>query len=150
METWSNHNPTTFLHFRLLMEAETARLWGDPSRAAELYDEAIDTANQNGFLRYEAFCQRIMVKFHLEQAREKLSGYMREQAQYLYSRWGATAKVQHLEETLRPILLRSDAPREKGWRRAGRSDGEQPGIGPGYDASRRRKRWLVRSTSTSC
>ena len=112
METWSNHNPTTFLHFRLLMEAETARLWGDPSRAAELYDEAIDTANQNGFLRYEALANELAAKFHLEQAREKLSGnYMRE-AQYLYSRWGATAKVQHLEETYGRFF--SDlTPREK-------------------------------------
>ncbi len=104
MKKWSDHFSVNFLHHTLLMEAEMARIFGKTQKAEQLYDRAVATVKKNEFLRYEALANELTGKFYQTQGRENMAcPYMRE-ARYLYDRWGASAKVQHLEENYRHLL----------------------------------------------
>jgi len=99
MKKWADHFPANFLHRRLIMEAETARLSGRHQQAGELYDQAVSAAKKNEWLQDEALANELAAKFYLRKGQERIAGmYMRE-AGYLYDRWGAARKVGFLEET---------------------------------------------------
>jgi predicted ATPase/signal transduction histidine kinase len=104
MRVWAEHCPENHQHKYLLMSAELARVTGRQAEALELYEQAISTAQENGYLHHEALANELAGKLLVEQKRLKAArGYLFE-ASYLYSRWGASAKVKHL--TLRfPAML---------------------------------------------
>ncbi len=104
MRRWASLCPVNFLHLQFLMEAELARLFGKPLQAEPLYYQAIATAKANEFRRDEALANELAAKFHLGRGfPDAAEGYMR-QAYYLYYRWGATRKLEHLEETYPQLL----------------------------------------------
>ncbi|MFC1617300.1 ATP-binding protein, partial [Candidatus Margulisiibacteriota bacterium] len=106
MKTWAAHCPVNFLHHKLLMEAEIARIKGKNTKAQKLYDKAITAAKENEYLRYEALCNELAAKFHLAQGNNKFASVYMEDAYYCYERWGAAAKVKHLQETYPQLLKR--------------------------------------------
>jgi len=94
---WAESCPENFLHKKLLIEAELARLDGHPGDAFALYEESIDLSRQHAFVHNEAlahllagqYCASLRLataaKAHLRNARD------------LYSRWGAGSRTQDLE-----------------------------------------------------
>lgn len=62
---WSKHCPSTYLHQRLLIEAELARITGNTLEAQDLYDEAIESARSNKFLQNEALYHFFKVMLYL-------------------------------------------------------------------------------------
>jgi predicted ATPase/GAF domain-containing protein len=87
-----------YLHKSLLVQAEVARTSHDHERAAGLYDEAIEAAQQHGWLRDVALGSELCAKFYLRRGRTKIArGYMAD-AVHAYAQWGAVAKVQQLTE----------------------------------------------------
>ncbi len=96
MKIWSEHCPANFMHYRQVMEAEWERLAGNEYRAAQGYDQAIESARRHGFLYCEALIHELAAKHYLAGKRPKLAAYYLEEAGYLYTRWGATAKVSQL------------------------------------------------------
>ncbi len=107
MKKWSDHFSVNFLHHTLLMEAEMARIFRKTQEAEQLYDRAVETVKKNEFLRYEALANELTGKFYQTQGQENMaSRYMRE-ARYLYDRWGAIAKVKHLEEKYSHLLTKT-------------------------------------------
>lgn len=98
MQIWADTCPENFLHLRLIMDAELARIAGDHEKAAQCYDQAIVAANANRYIRYEALANELTAKFYLGRDQRKLAGGYMNEALYLYSRWGATAKVQQLRD----------------------------------------------------
>ncbi|MGK4004513.1 AAA family ATPase [Sorangium sp. So ce1036] len=105
---WAESCPENFLHKKLLVEAERARIEGDELRAMGLYDAAIEAAGQNEFFHHEALASELAARFHLKSGRKKIaSGYMRDAIQG-YLRWGATAKAAALAEE-HPHLSRQPA-----------------------------------------
>ena len=105
MRRWAEHCPVNFLHKKLLMEAELARLEGKDQTAQGLYDQSIKTARENEYLCDEALVNELAAKFYMVQDKGRIAGLYMKEARYLYSRWGATAKVQDLDERYGHLLL---------------------------------------------
>ena len=96
--------PANEAHRHTLIAAELARLQGDNTRAAELYDQAIDLAHQHGFQQHEALANELCAKFYLSRRRSKLARVYLAEACYDYSRWGATPKVAELHQRYADLL----------------------------------------------
>lgn len=96
--------PMNFQHKYELVEAEKAKVLGHILDAEDLYEQAIKGANEHGYIQEEALAYELAAKFYLGRGREKIAQTYMKEAHYCYMRWGATAKVQDLEEKY-PYLL---------------------------------------------
>jgi len=65
--------------------------------AAELYEQAIIGARLHGYIQEEALAYELAAKFYLERGLEKIAQTYIKEAHYAYQKWGAVAKVKHLE-----------------------------------------------------
>lgn len=98
MKRWAHHAPMNHLHKWHLVEAERARVLGKEKKAMDMYDLAIAGANKSQYLQEEALGYELAAKFYLSKGRKVVAHtYMRE-ARYRYLKWGAMAKVRHMEE----------------------------------------------------
>ena len=108
MHRWAKHCPVNFQHLRRLMEAEMAKLSGKFDQAQTLYDQAIKKAGENEYLCDEALANELAAKHYLARGRENIAGFYMKSARHLYARWGASAKVDHIEETYDWLLTGPD------------------------------------------
>ena len=106
MKKWAFHTPCNFLHKYELVEAETARVLGQPVKAMEYYDRAIQGAKEQGYIQEEALANELAAEFYLSLNREKAACTYIADAHYGYSRWGAKAKVKDLVERYPDLLSR--------------------------------------------
>ncbi|HID99202.1 MAG TPA: GAF domain-containing protein, partial [Thiotrichaceae bacterium] len=97
MQHWAQHAPMNFQHKYDLVEAEKARVLGPNWEAAELYEQAIIGARHHGYIQEEALAYELAAKFYLERGLEKIAQTYIKEAHYAYQKWGAVAKVKHLE-----------------------------------------------------
>ncbi len=97
MQNWAHHAPMNFQHKYDLVEAEKARVLGPNWEATELYEQAIIGARQHGYIQDEALAYELAAKFYLEHGLEKVAQTYIREAHYAYQKWGAVAKVKHLE-----------------------------------------------------
>ena len=108
MRYWASHAEANFQHKYDLVEAETARVMGNPLKAMEYYDRAIAIAKQNSYLNEEALSNELAAKFYLKWGKEKVAQAYIQEAYYCYARWDAKAKIDDLEtrypQLLQPIL----------------------------------------------
>ena len=104
LQTWSETCPETFLHKYQLISAEMARLNGDRFQAVELYDSAIAGAKENNFIQEEALANELAAKFYRHWDKEIIAASYMQQAYYCYARWGALAKIDHLQQTYSQLL----------------------------------------------
>lgn len=87
-----------FLHKYLLVEAEMARLQHRDSDAMLLYNQAVESAQENGYIQWEALANELAAKFYLSCGMIKIAmTYMRDACR-AYSKWGAQAKIRQLQE----------------------------------------------------
>ncbi len=107
MKKWADHCPVNFLHLRLIMDAEFARLSGKPHQAAELYDQAIAAAHEHEWLQDEALAYELAAKLYVKKGQENIARVYMQEARYLYTRWGAARKVEFLEERYPQLLPKS-------------------------------------------
>ncbi len=95
---WASINPKSFMHLKLIMEAEISRIKKKTFEYIFLYDEAILSARKNGWLRDEAMANELCAKHLLKENKNKLAvGYL-EEAIKLFASWGAKRKVIELEK----------------------------------------------------
>ncbi|HEY9600216.1 MAG TPA: AAA family ATPase [Allocoleopsis sp.] len=97
MELWAHHAPMNHLHKFYLVEAERFRVLGKDGDAREYYDKAIALAQDNGYLNEEALAYELAGRFYLARSQNRLAHLYLQDAHYAYQRWGAFAKVKHLE-----------------------------------------------------
>ncbi|MBP0013452.1 MAG: AAA family ATPase [Roseofilum sp. SID3] len=105
---WAHYAPMNYQHKVDLVEAEKCRFLGRKIEAIELYNQAISGAKTNEYIHEEALANELMAKFYLDWGHETAARAYMMEARYCYSRWGATAKVRHLEENY-PQLFRVSA-----------------------------------------
>ncbi|MEH1932686.1 MAG: AAA family ATPase [Nostoc sp.] len=114
LKNWANNCPENFLHRYLLLSAEMARISSNYMDAIESYDRAIAKAKENEYLNEEALANELAAKFYLEWGKERIAQEYLINAYYCYTRWGAKAKVDDLEQRypqlLAPILQRTRSP----------------------------------------
>lgn len=104
LKLWSQHEPTKFLHKYYLVEAELAHVLNKTEMAIDYFNLAIKFANENKFLHEEAVANELAAQFYLEKHGEKIAKIYMSDAYYCYLKWGAIAKVRHLEKCY-PNLL---------------------------------------------
>ncbi|MCL6478765.1 MAG: AAA family ATPase [Peptococcaceae bacterium] len=98
LEKWAGACPQNFLHKYCLVVAETARLSGRPAGAMELYDRAVASAKENGFIRDEALGNELAAGFWLAAGKADIAGLYMKKACRSYRDWGAKRKIRDLEE----------------------------------------------------
>ncbi|MEG4047298.1 AAA family ATPase [Microcoleus sp. Pol17_C1] len=104
MQKWAHHAPMNHLHKFYLVEAERHRVLGEKIEALEMYDKAIALAKENEYINEEALAHELAAKFYLEWGKEKLAKPYLIDAYYAYARWGAKAKIDHLEQRYPQLL----------------------------------------------
>lgn len=100
--------PENYRHMHRLISAEIARINGQFDAAMELYEQAIQSANENRFIQHEALANELCAQFWLNRKQEKIARLYLNEAYHAYSRWGATAKWQQLQQTYPDLFPPSD------------------------------------------
>ena len=111
LKFWANHAPMNCLHKFQLVEAEWCRVLGQKAEAINFYDLAITGAQEHGYIQEAALANELAGQFYLKWGKEKIAQVYIEEAYYGYTRWGAKAKVQQLEQhypQLLAVILQSE------------------------------------------
>ncbi|MDM8548843.1 AAA family ATPase [Desulfobacterales bacterium HSG2] len=98
LKLWADNCPENFLHHYLLVKAEIARIHNNDWEALSLYDRAIRSANENGFLQDEALANELAAKFFLDKDKADFARLYMTKAHYGYQLWGAWRKTEVIEE----------------------------------------------------
>ncbi len=99
IKIWSEHSPSTYLHHLLLIRAELARITGEDMAAMDLYEHAIESAQENNFLQNQALASELYGRFWLSLGKHKTARLYLKVAYLAYERWGATAKLEAMRQT---------------------------------------------------
>ncbi len=105
---WAQSCPANFRHLYVLVEAEVARIDGRLAEAADLYDEAIESASEGGFVHDAAVASELAGRHALSRGRIRIADLYLRKARERYARWGAAEKVRALEEEF-PEMGRSES-----------------------------------------
>jgi PAS domain S-box-containing protein len=97
LEVWAQHCPENFANRAALVRAEIARIEDRALDAMELYEQAIRSAQANGFVQNEALAHELAARFYAAHGFEQISDKYLRNARYDYVRWGADAKVRQLD-----------------------------------------------------
>jgi len=97
LRKWAEHAPSNFEHKVLLLEAERARVTGDPTGAIELYDRAIAAARSNEYPHEEGIASELAGRFYESVGKPRFALDYLLDARHAYVRWGASAKVAELD-----------------------------------------------------
>jgi predicted ATPase/signal transduction histidine kinase len=100
---WADSYPPTFADKHALVSAEIARLEGRTFDAMQLYEQAIQSARDHGFVQNEALAHEVAARFYAARGLETIAHAYLRNARYCYLRWGAVGKVEQLEQ-LNPQL----------------------------------------------
>jgi len=101
---WADNCPENYQHRYFLVAAEMACINGKDLEAIDLYDQAIISARDNGFIQNEAIANELAAKFWLNKNKEEFAQIYLRKAYYCYQQWGAIAKVKQLEEKYPQLL----------------------------------------------
>lgn len=103
LELWAQNCPENFANRAMLAGAELARLQGRELDAERLYEQAIRSARDNGFVHHEALAYELAARFYGTRGFEEFACIYLRRARDCYIRWGAHGKVRQLED-LYPYL----------------------------------------------
>ena len=109
LTVWAENCPATFANRAALVSAEVARLEGRDLDAMRLYEEAIRSAREHGFIQNEGIANELAARFYGTRDFETIANSHLRNARYCYLRWGADAKVRQLDQ-LHPQLRGEPAP----------------------------------------
>ena len=98
LQEWAENYPPTFGDKYALVSAEIARLEGRDLDAMRLYEEAIQSARETGFVQNEGIAHEVAANFYLAR-RSTTAGYAHlHEARSCFARWGADGKVRQLDD----------------------------------------------------
>src|ERR1700754_2478659 len=97
-QRWAESCPATFAHKHVLVSAEWARLEGRDIEAMRLYEQAIRSAAERGFLQDRALAGELAARFYRLRGLDKVADIYLDEARDCYARWGAKAKVAQLDQ----------------------------------------------------
>ena len=117
LREWEENYPPTFGDKYALVSAEIARLEGRDADAIRLYEQAIQSARENGFVQNEGLAHEMAARFYTVRGAESVAHALLWNAKYCYLRWGAEGKVRQLDR-LHPHLSAGHANRPTGTTRS--------------------------------
>jgi PAS domain S-box-containing protein len=107
LREWAETYPPTFGDKHALVSAEIARLEGRDTDAMRLYEQAIRSARDHGFVQNEGVAHEVAARFFTARGFDTIAHACLREARRCYLRWSAVGKVRQLER-LHPHLR--DAP----------------------------------------
>jgi PAS domain S-box-containing protein len=110
LETWAKNCPENFANRAALVGAEIARIEGRIADAMDLYEQAIRSAQANGFVHNEALANELAARFFFARGFEKIANNYLRDARYGFVRWGADGKVRQLDELFPHLSAAEPAP----------------------------------------
>ena len=106
---WDRNCPANFESRAALVGAEIARLEGRVLDAMRLYEQAIQSARDNGFVQSEGIAHELAARFFLDRRSTTAARAHLDEARSCFARWGADAKVRQLDACY-PQLRAQPAP----------------------------------------
>jgi PAS domain S-box-containing protein len=103
LTVWTENCRENFENRLALVSAEIARIEGRPLEAMDLYERAIVSARENGFVHNEALAYELAARFYAARGFETTANAYLREARSCYLRWGADGKVRQLDQ-LHPHL----------------------------------------------
>ena len=97
MEIWARNCPENFRNRAALIEAEIARIHGRDLEAQNLYEEAIRSARDNGFIQNEALAYEVAARFYAARGLDLISETYLRKAHSAFLQWGAVGKARQME-----------------------------------------------------
>jgi PAS domain S-box-containing protein len=94
---WAENCPANFSNRVALVSAEIARLGGRDLEAMRLYEQAIQSARENGFVNNEALAHELASRFYTARDLNLIAKSHLRAARDSYMSWGAVNKVRQLE-----------------------------------------------------
>ena len=107
LREWAENCPPTFADKHALVAAEIARIEGRDLEAMRLYEQAIRSASENGFVQNEGLAHEVAARFYAARGFETIANAYLRNARYCYLRWGADGKVRQLDR-LHPHLAAAE------------------------------------------
>ena len=101
---WAASCPRNFADRHALLGAELARIEGRADDAAQLYQQAIDGAQERGYVQDLAIACELAAAFYQARGFVLIADTYLREARGAYARWGAAGKVAQLDER-HPHLL---------------------------------------------
>ncbi|MDM0001093.1 AAA family ATPase [Variovorax sp. J22P240] len=98
LKLWADNCPQNYHNRYALVRAEMARIGDRPEEAMNLYEEAIRSARDNGFVQQEAMAFELAAQFYAKRGFDTIAHAYLRHARDAYARWGADGKVQQLDE----------------------------------------------------
>ncbi len=110
LRAWAQTYSPTYHDKFALVSAEIARLEGRDAEAMRLYEDAMQSARENGFVQNEAIASEVAARFYLARGLARPAHPYLEQARSCYARWGADGKVRQLDERYPQLRERRGRP----------------------------------------
>jgi PAS domain S-box-containing protein len=108
-ETWAEGCPENFANRTALIAAEIARIEDRALDAMSLYEQAVQSAREHGFVQNEGLAHEVAARFYLARGFETIAHAYLRNARNCYDRWGALGKVKQLD-ALYPHLRQEQIP----------------------------------------
>ena len=96
--------PINFENKHLLISAIMSGISGNYIKATEQFDNTIESARNNGFIHNEGLANELTAKYYLSKGKITIATAYLKEACLAYTRWGATMKIKHLEESYPQML----------------------------------------------
>ncbi|WP_437747620.1 ATP-binding sensor histidine kinase [Sorangium sp. So ce1504] len=97
LANWATNCPENFGNRAALVAAEIARIEGRYLDAERLYEEAIRSAHDGGFVHNEAVACEVASRFYRAQGFDRFADTTLGDARTCYARWGARGKVAQID-----------------------------------------------------
>jgi hypothetical protein len=88
LREWADSYPPTFGDKHALVSAEIARIEGRELDAERLYEQAILSTRENGFVQNEGLAHEVAARFYTARGFETIADAYFRNARYCYLRWG--------------------------------------------------------------
>jgi PAS domain S-box-containing protein len=98
LREWAENYPPTFADKHALVSAEIARLEGRDTDAMRLYEEAIRSAREHGFVQNEGLAHELAARFFAARGFDTVAHVCLRGARHCYFQWGAHGKVRQLDD----------------------------------------------------
>ena len=98
LKHWADNCPQNYQNRYALLAAEIARIEGKPAEAMDLYELAIRSARDNGFVQNEALAFELAAQFYRARGFATFAHVYLRNARDGYLRWGAEGKARQLDE----------------------------------------------------
>ena len=95
---WAENSPHLFRTHYLIVRAEIARIDADVARAIGLYESCIADAASQECPREAGLANELYARLWQGRGQDRIAAVFINQARECYWRWGAAAKVRHLEQ----------------------------------------------------